>query len=223
MARVKIGNKTIIKGVVSLELVESKTQEEAFDIIGYYMNNGLVKETIKKSEYIRIEVLSRVMQLAKVGNCATVIGNVHNAKVGNSLNVEGFITDYKCPRGSITVDRQIKVCYGAEDKKRHDATGFERKRPRAKVIRIEGDLLNISIAIHNVELEPVFLNDVSCIEVGNCLNVKGNVKNCEVENMISATMGKSKAPSTAELVNRRKQADKEFHEAFSDLFNNIKK
>lgn len=222
MAILKVGTKTV-NGIANLSIVDYPEDKSKMVIRTIGFQGNLDSIVVPKYNLVRVEVRldeKEVIPEVRSENCLTVFGNIENAKVGNCLAVEGFVKDYNNTKG-ISVDRTIKVTYGAERLKRNNSIPSG-KIPHAHVIKIDGKLLKLTIDVSNVSIEPVIFGNVNTAYVSNCLEVKGTVFNCKVGNVITCTMGKSKGLSTEEIVKTRKSNESFISDLFKDMeiFNN---
>lgn len=108
-------------------------------LIQYCSSDGLWREQLfKKPDRIRVMINGNITNQITTGNTLVVYGDINRAKVGNSVSVEGYVTNYNCPRNSITVDRTLKVAHG------NDARTNMGKQSRASVLHIDGDTCKVS-------------------------------------------------------------------------------
>lgn len=186
----------------------------------YLINSYDATKMIRtKSKNIRIECTGNVAN-AQLNNCATVYGNIKHASVGNSVRVDGHVIEYKCPRGTIKIDKTIYICHGTESLKREELGAYNKTYAKARVIKIDASdgLASLSVTAVNVRCEPVIFGNVNNLNVSNCLSVKGNIQDCQAGNMISMTAGVSKARSTRQLIKARKEQNKEIKESLNNIF-----
>lgn len=187
MAVVKFG-KQQFNNVIALELKDHKTNVTESGYIELLHNNGAV-EKIKFSKdnlKLRIEQHGNLNNL-HASNCATVVGNIEEAIVGNCLNVEGFVVNYKCTRDSIKLSKDIKILCGLQAEKVYKQYYRADKR-RTRIIHIEGDINKLKTDISNIQLKTDIIGSVNKAIVDNTLGVKGIVKNCSVGNIIECTL-----------------------------------
>lgn len=215
MAVVKFG-KYIYNGIARVKITDSSTDKSTGVINMIAYTGEMVSLPFKKCESIRVECKSE-LQTLESDNCAIVIGNVHYAKVGNSLTVEGFVKDFTQVGNRVSVNKNIKVCYGTEKTKRESAF-IDNKTAKSKVVHIDGNLISLSCSIHDQSIELVTIGAVQDAIIGNCLEVKGIVDTCQVSNMLICTMGKSKAKSTKQIVTERNQQKESMNKLFNDFF-----
>lgn len=215
-ADIKLGTQYLEHNVVNIKVTGNRdnlviqVQKEDF-------TENTVTVQLNKSTPVRIEVTGNIGTLNS-NLKATVYGNVKQCNVGNVLEVEGFVQNFKSPRNSVTVDRNIKICHGTEWCARN---GINRKQVRSKVIHINGDVIHLIVDIVNVEAEVVINGNVETAKVANVMGVKGNVINCEVGNIIKATMGKSKAKPIKQIRKENKDREEQFNRTFEELFSSI--
>lgn len=216
MASVKFGTKQW-NDVEQLMVVESNSRGKALLVLQFY-NGAVSNEPISLGNGLRIEARNNDMyNYVETDNCATVYGDVVAAVIGNSLYVDGFIADFKSTRGSVVVDRNIKICHGREAMERQ---GMGQAYKQQRILHITGQLKNLTIkAIPNARVETVIWGKIAHLEVPNCGYIKGNVQLANVGNVIKCTYGKSTAASTKKLREQRKARSAEFDRTFGELFN----
>lgn len=146
------------------------------------------------------------------GNCITVIGNVENAIAGNSMRVEGVIN--RCDMGfaQMVVDKSIKVDYGNDYRIR-----IHFPPVRYSIIHITGDLEYITGNVKNMEFSPVIIGNVRNARAGNCLSVKGVVKNAVAKCSVSCTDGVSQGKSIQRIKADAKKREKEIQKMMDNL------
>lgn len=171
----------------------------------------------KNQAGLRIEVKGNVKYVS-VPNTVTVYGNIDYAEAQNSMEVEGFIEDYKCPRGSITINRDIWVCHGNEKLKRYNIPTKE-----FKVLHVNGDLTSLSFnAIGSVMVDVVIFGNVQRLCAGNCISCRGIIKNACAGNMLYMTASdKRTGKPTDALVKERKKSMESIDRNLSDIFSRI--
>lgn len=206
MARFKYGNFSL-ENVTDISINE--VDKDTFEI-DCRCTDRIRKFKCKKPQRVRVETKGTVNMLQSY-NCATVFGDINTLSTGNSMYIEGCVKDYTCPRGTVNVDKFIKVAYGNEAR-----SGFD-NCPKARIIHIYGDLNRLIVqGISNMELEVVNFGNCSEVHVGNCANVKGTVFTANAGNTINCTMGKSIGKSPREL---KKEGEQTFNTVFGGLFN----
>lgn len=216
MASVKFGTKQW-NDVEQLTVVESNSKGKALLILQFY-NGAVSNEPISLGNGLRIEAKNTDMyNYVETDNCATVYGDVVAAVIGNCLYVDGFIADFKSTRGSVVVDRNIKICHGKEALERQ---GMGQTYKQQRVLHISGHLKNLVVKmIPNARVETVIWGKIAHLEVPNCGYIKGNVQLATVGNIIKCTYGKSTASSTKKLREQREARGREFDKTFGELFN----
>lgn len=186
----------------------------------YYSNISSIKI---KTDNLRIECKGNV-GVVNSNNCATVYGNIVQSTVQNCAYVDGFIKDYCCPRGSISIDNSIYICHGSELIKRNGMTVYDSSSStKAKVIKIDAsDYLNsLSVDVSNIRCEVVVFGSVNTITVGNCLYTKGIVESCSAGNALYMTAGLNKAKSTKTILQERAERNKEIDDSLNNIFKNV--
>lgn len=123
--------------------------------------------------------------------------------------IEGYVKQFQNPRDSVTINRNIKVSYGNEDRIDNPST-------RARIIHIDGSIHQLCVNVSNVEMEVVLKGDCDIVNVDNCLYCKGVVENIKAGNAIYCTMGKSKGKTKREL---QREQEKLFADMFGGTFN----
>lgn len=210
-------NKDIITNVVSIKTFQ---RNEAFYIICKLSNNSIQAiEKVIKLQSARLEVTGNI-QKAQIHNCGIVYGNINNCQVSNCLEVEGFVKERigkESYETRISVDRRIKVMHGNDAYRKFFGTN---DIPKTTVIHVEGDLQELSVESPlQVNFETVIFGNISYIEVGNSLKVKGIVEKAKVGNSVSCTFGKSTGKvTTKKELDKKKEQDAQL---FNDLFGSI--
>lgn len=204
MARVKFG-RFQVDGIIALNIVDCG---DSFMLTFGYANGSTSSKTFNKSQRLRVELKGNVGRLVSL-NCATVFGNIKKAEVGNSAEIEGYVKQFQNPRDSVTINRNIKISYGNENREDNPST-------RARIIHIDGNIHQLCVNVSNVEMEVVLKGDCDIVNVDNCLYCKGVVENIKAGNAIYCTMGKSKGKTKREL---QREQEKLFADMFGDTFN----
>lgn len=224
MAILKFNRQQQINGVANVKIADNPNNKNQL-MIGYIGFQGQIDNIIVDKNFkLRIEAEDCDLQQVEVNNHAIVIGNVLRADVENVLQVDGTVINFSNPRNSIKVNPEIKVVYGPEAEKRRELI-YNVKAPKqqTKVLRLKGKMMKLSVTASSIEIETVILGKVEYIKAGNILEVKGNVQNAIVGNIIEATMGYSKAKSAKELQRREEQRRKESESFINNLFAEINK
>lgn len=212
-ANIKVGNAEL-GGNVDKIRITGDNNNIIFNIV---RDNGATETvSIKTTSSIRIEADNNIYNVKSNLNL-TVIGNVNNCKVGNSLFVEGFVDKFECTRNSIRIQRDLKITYGNEWRKRNN---YDTKR--CKIVHITGELSILEVNIINRSVEIIIKGDIKNASVSNVMQVKGNVIQCKVGNMIEATMGKSTGKSTKQIIKERKENQDNIKFMLDSLFNSTK-
>ena len=211
MAIVKFNGKQV-NGVARVKVTDKHNDRNIGIIQCMCFTGEFINIEFNKCEYIRVECKSDLQTLS-MSNVATVIGNVSYAKVSNCLFVEGYINNYKTPSGKYTIDKTTRVCYGKEKQIRNGVT----LKNKAKICHIDGKLLGLSVNISNQSIETVVFGNVEQADIGNCLSVRGTVKDCVVGNNINCALGKAEVPSLETVVKQRKNREDELNKFIGDF------
>lgn len=180
MASIKIGKK-VLENITDVKIFDLSTDGNYFVISVLTAEGKELKSSFLKKGRFRLELKGNLLS-GKFANCATVFGDIQSANVGNSARVDGFVVDYSCPRGSISVDTSIEINYGNAARARKTYT-------RATIVHIDGDIRSIECNVSNVEFEYVVFGNCKEISVSNCLSCKGKVANLVAGNIIYCNCG----------------------------------
>lgn len=182
MAVVKIGRQ-VYNGVAKVSIIDSDDKD--MGVVKIVRFTGAIESIpFKKCKSLRVECKSdKQLQRLECQNCAIIIGNVEYAKVTNCMNVEGNIKQVTKCGNRISTEKYLKVLYGSALRNKEKIM----KGVRSKVIHIDGHLLSYKVTITGQSIENVIIGDVNEVQVGNCLNVKGTVRNCVVGNCIKCS------------------------------------
>lgn len=214
MAELKFGS--VIRKNIQKVSIENSDNIANGKIKLEYSNGAVEEVTFKNDSRFRVECTGNI-DVAYFNNGGVLLGNVEYAQVDNVLEVEGYVKKFLNNRG-LRIDKSIKVCYGNEKLKRLGITTAD----RAKIIHLRGDLKYFSCSLANNGLENVIKGNIQNVKAENYLYVKGTVNNCKVGNIVAATMGKSTAISTEEIVKQKKMAEDSFKADMAKFFRNIR-
>lgn len=199
MAKLKYKN-IILNTAKSINLTEYDKDSIVMEVM--LNSNNTQKFKIPKPKYLRVEQSGSVNAVNSY-NCCTVFGDVALAKAGNSIEIEGYVKEFKSIKDSVTLDKTLKVekDFGADI--------------RASILHIDGDIDILSVAgISGIRVEVIVDGNCQLVNVGNCCSIKGTVERAEAENNIMCTMGKSAGKTS-------KEKESAIHEEYMKVFGNI--
>lgn len=161
------------------------------NIVVAVINSYRIREMhkIKKTMPIVIEISSKVLNMA-VSGCCTIFGNAGKVIAGNSIYIEGLVSNFEDNMCKFIIDKEIKVAYGNKKRNKQQISSV-----RHRIVRINGDsssgirVVRVN-SICNIPSEIVVHGDVHTAVAGDCVMIKGNVIEAEAENNIVSTQSK---------------------------------
>lgn len=195
MANLKFQNKIIATGIVGVKTLDNKDGYISICIITQVGSQETVKLKLEPSAVFMLEVNGNIKEL-QTDNCAIIYGNADVVTASNCCSVEGFIKDYPVEQ-AISVDKKIKVCHGNEAGKRSALEHhFPYNEVKFDVMQINGDLINFYDKIGS---ELVIHGNVTSVEVGNSVWIKGVAGFASAGNRLFSTFGESQARSIEDM------------------------